>query len=81
MLAVGSAVTRQRQGAAEDLKGATGKVPGKKERAGAQHNGASTVRQRERLARRCSTAAGSLWWSSTSVEGSYSTGVEGGREI
>jgi hypothetical protein len=41
-------VAQQRQGVARDLKGVTGKVSGKEERAGAHRNGGSTVRQRKR---------------------------------
>jgi hypothetical protein len=47
MLAGGSAVARRRQGVAGDLEGATGKVPGKEERAWAHRNGGSTVRRRK----------------------------------
>jgi hypothetical protein len=42
-----STVARRWQGVAGDLKGATGKVPGKEERAGAHRNGGSTVRREE----------------------------------
>jgi hypothetical protein len=41
-------VARRRQGVARDLEGATGEVPGKKERAGAHRNGGSTARRRKR---------------------------------
>jgi hypothetical protein len=47
VLADDSAVARWRQGVAGDLEGATGKVPGKEERAGAHWNGGSTARQEE----------------------------------
>jgi hypothetical protein len=47
MLADGSAVSRRRQGVAEDLEGVTGKVPGKEERAGAHRNGESTAMREE----------------------------------
>jgi hypothetical protein len=71
-----SVVARQWQGVAEDLEGAMVKVPGKEKRVGAHQNGGSTVRRHIRR-----RAAGLLRWSSTCVEGSCSTGVEGGREI
>jgi hypothetical protein len=41
-------VARRRQGVAGDLKGVTGKVPGKGERTGAHRNGGSTVRRCQR---------------------------------
>jgi hypothetical protein len=41
-------VARRRQGAAGDLEGVMGKVPGKEERAGAHRDDGSTVRQRKR---------------------------------
>jgi hypothetical protein len=41
-------VARWRQGVAGDLEGATGKVPGKEERAEAHQNGGLTVRRRKR---------------------------------
>jgi hypothetical protein len=40
-------VARRRQGVVRDLEGVTGKVSGRKERAGAHRNGGSTVRQRK----------------------------------
>jgi hypothetical protein len=48
VLAGGSAVARQRQGAAGDLEGVTGKAPGKEERTEAHRNGGSTVRRCQR---------------------------------
>jgi hypothetical protein len=48
VLAGGSVVAQRRQFVAGDLKGVTGKVPGKEERAGAHRNGGSTVRRRKR---------------------------------
>jgi hypothetical protein len=47
VLAGGSAVAQRWQGVAGDLEGATGKVPGKEERAGAHRNGGSTARREE----------------------------------
>jgi hypothetical protein len=41
-------VARRWQGAAGDLEGVMGKVPGKEEKAGAHRDGGSTVRQRKR---------------------------------
>jgi hypothetical protein len=41
-------VARRRQGVAGDFERATGKVPGKEERAGAHRNGRSTMRRRKR---------------------------------
>jgi hypothetical protein len=40
----GSAVAQRRQGVAKDLKGATGEVSGKEERAGAHRNDVLKVR-------------------------------------
>jgi hypothetical protein len=41
-------LARRWQGVARDLEGATRKVPGKEEKAGAHRNGGSTVRRRKR---------------------------------
>jgi hypothetical protein len=48
MLASTSVVARRWQGVVRDLDGVTGKVSGKKERAGAHRNGGSMVRRSER---------------------------------
>jgi hypothetical protein len=48
VLTGGSAVARRRQGVVGDLEGVTGKVPGRKESAGAHRNGGSMVRWRKR---------------------------------
>jgi hypothetical protein len=47
VLAGASAGAGRWQGVVGDLEGATGKVPGKDERAGAHRNGGSTVRRRK----------------------------------
>jgi hypothetical protein len=60
VLADGSAMARQRQGVAGDLKGATGKVPGKEEGAEAHQSGVPTVRQCNGVGRRSVGCGGVL---------------------
>jgi hypothetical protein len=65
------------------LPESTGGVPGRHQVRRVETGLTETVGRRwgggKRPARRCSTVVGSLRWSLTCVEGSCSTGVEGGK--
>jgi hypothetical protein len=80
-----SPVARRRLDGGKVLPASTGGVPGRRQVRRVETGLTETVKRRwgggKRPARRCSTAVGSLWWSLTCVEGSCSTGVEGGKEI